>query len=204
MRKVNKNIFSQGRTRILAATLLNVDRWWYLSELARSLKLRPSSLQRELKTLIELEILKTKNIGKQILFSANTEHILFYELRGIIIKSEKFMEPIRKCFEHWKEKIEFIFIFGSIVGNNQSNNSDIDLMIVGDIKLSDFATALKRTERTLNREINPSIYSLSNFKSRISNKDHFITQVLKNKKIFLIGNEKEIKEIITGEQIKAS
>src|ERR1700679_1592820 len=46
-------LFPQVRQGVLAATLGQPDKWWYLSELAGRLGTSPSSLQRELSSLEE-------------------------------------------------------------------------------------------------------------------------------------------------------
>jgi hypothetical protein len=42
------SLFPRTRQAILTATLLHPEHWWYLSDLAKYLGVRPSSLQREL------------------------------------------------------------------------------------------------------------------------------------------------------------
>jgi len=45
-------LFPKTRQAILAATFLEPEKWWYMRELARHLRLTPSSLQRELDHLV--------------------------------------------------------------------------------------------------------------------------------------------------------
>ena len=50
-------LFPQVRQGVLAATLTQPEKWWYLSELADRLGTTPSSLQRELSALVASGIL---------------------------------------------------------------------------------------------------------------------------------------------------
>ncbi len=59
-------LFPTMRGDVLAATLNQPDKWWYLSELTQFLKTTPSSLQRELKALVDGGILAQCREGPAI------------------------------------------------------------------------------------------------------------------------------------------
>jgi len=63
-------LFPKTRQAILAATFGEPRRWWYMRELARHLRLTPSSLQRELASLVRGGILVQKREGKHVYFQA--------------------------------------------------------------------------------------------------------------------------------------
>jgi len=65
-------LFPTVRGDVLAATLTQPDKWWYLSELAQFLRTTPSSLQRELKTLVDGGTLQTRREGARAYFKADT------------------------------------------------------------------------------------------------------------------------------------
>src|SRR5258707_15836580 len=58
MRKIRMidALFPRTRRDILASTYGQPERWFYLSELAEQLKTSPSSLQRELKSLVSSSV----------------------------------------------------------------------------------------------------------------------------------------------------
>ena len=65
-------LFPQVRQGVLAATLGQPDRWWYLSELAGRLGTRPSSLQRELSSLVASGIWVHRREGTRAYSKAET------------------------------------------------------------------------------------------------------------------------------------
>jgi DNA-binding transcriptional ArsR family regulator len=75
-------LLPKTRQGILAATLLQPEKAWYVSELARRMGVPPSSLQRELRDLAEAGILKTHRQGRMSYYQANVESPLFPDLRG--------------------------------------------------------------------------------------------------------------------------
>ena len=82
------SLFPSVRQGVLAATLTRPEKWWYLSELAEFLHTRPSSLQRELRSLEQSGILKQRKDGRRTYFKAETRSPIFRELRSIFEKTD--------------------------------------------------------------------------------------------------------------------
>src|SRR5216684_89037 len=47
----------------------------------------------------------------------------------------------------------------------------------------------------IGRSINPTVYSLAEFKSKLAAGNHFLTSVLKGQKVFLVGDEDELRKV---------
>src|SRR5260370_35467540 len=80
-------LFPQVRQGVLAATLGQPDKWWYLSELAGRLGTSPSSLQRELSSLVASGILVHRREGKRAYFKAETHSPVFRDLQQLFEKT---------------------------------------------------------------------------------------------------------------------
>ena len=80
-------LFPKVRQQILSTLLLDSDRAWYLSDLANHHHLTPSSLQRELASLVEVGILTSYRDGNRAYFKADAECPVFRELQGFFIKT---------------------------------------------------------------------------------------------------------------------
>jgi len=76
-------LLPKTRQGILAATLVQPDKSWYITELARRMAVPASSLQRELHDLTEVGILKTHSQGRMVYYQANTDSPVFPDLRGL-------------------------------------------------------------------------------------------------------------------------
>ena len=58
-------------------------------------------------------------------------------------------------------------MFGSIAKGTDTANSDVDLMIIGDgLDYLEAYGAVREAEAVLNRPVNPTIYSLQEFRKR--------------------------------------
>lgn len=85
------------------------------------------------------------------------------------------------------------FIYGSIAKQEDSANSDIDLMIIGDnLTYSDLLFILAKAGKQLGRTINPTFYSRANWIQKYKKENNFIKQIMHHPKIFLIGTESEL------------
>ncbi len=189
-------LFPKTRQAILAATFREPQKWWYMRELARHLRLTPSSLQRELDHLVRGGILRQKHEGKHVYFQAVTDSPIFEELRGLILKTVGLADVIRGVLKPFADRIQWAFIYGSIARAEEHGASDVDLMIIGRVGLAAISSPLRKTEQKLHRAINPTIYTADQFKSKIKANDQFVTTVLRSKKIFLLGDAREFDKAV--------
>jgi len=75
--------------------------------------------------------------------------------------------------------------------------SDVDVMVVGRAGLADLSSALRKTEERLGKEVNVTAYSPEEFREKIKSRDHFLTAVLRERKQFVKGGQRELDEIIS-------
>jgi uncharacterized protein len=143
-------LFPKTRQSILAATFGEPQRWWYMRELARHLRLTPSSLQRELASLIRGGILIQRREGKHVYFQAAADSPIFQELQGLILKTVRLADVIRDVLKPLANRIQWAFIYGSVARSDEHSGSDVDLMLIGQVRLSDVSSPLRKAERRLN------------------------------------------------------
>jgi DNA-binding transcriptional ArsR family regulator len=186
------SLFPRTRQAILTATLLHPDRWWYLSDLAKHLGVRPSSLQRELAALTNAELLCRRRDGNRVYFQANSDCPFLPELQGLLVKTAGLVDVLRETLAPFATRIHWAFIYGSVARAEELATSDIDLMIIGKVGLADLAPALRRAEKRLSRAVNPTLYSREEFVTKLRAKDHFLIAVLNGAKLFILGDSHEL------------
>jgi DNA-binding transcriptional ArsR family regulator len=184
-------LFPKTRQAILAATLGEPRRWWYMRELARHLRLTPSSLQRELASLVRGGIILQKREGKHVYFQAATESPIFQELQGLILKTVGLADVMRDALKPLADRIQWAFIYGSIARSGEHSASDVDLMIIGQVGLAEVSSPLRKAERRLGRAVNPTTFTSGEFAARMKSNHHFVTTVLRSKKLFILGDSLE-------------
>ena len=197
-------LFPATRQAILATVLLQPEKSWYLSDLAAHLKRRnPSSLQRELESLVAAEILLRREQGNRVYFQANCDCPVFAELAGLLAKTSGLTEVVQRALAGLAPQIAVAFVHGSIARSHEHATSDVDLLVVGEVGLAEVSNAL-RSERRLSRSINASIYSPAELAAKVAAGNHFLTTVLKGEKTFLIGNPHDLEKLVANEPHSAS
>jgi predicted nucleotidyltransferase len=191
------SLFPGVRQDVLGATLTRPDKWWYLSELAEFLHTRPSSLQRELSSLEQSGILQQRKDGRRRYFKAEARSPIFRELRSIFEKTVGLIPTLRNALQPFANKLVSAFVYGSIARHEERAASDVDLMVIGDVGLTDLAPTLRKAERRLGREVNVTNYSVGEFRKKIAAGDHFLTAVLKGSLQFVKGEQRDL-DAITG------
>jgi predicted nucleotidyltransferase len=189
-------LFPTTRGAVLAATLTQPDKWWYLSELAQFIGTAPSSLQRVLKALVDGGILEQRREGTRIYFKAEMRSPLFPELRGLLEKTAGLLPTLRQALKPFAGRIDCAFVYGSVARSREHALSDVDLLVIGVVGLAELAPALRKVEARLGREVNVTSYSVPEFEKKVAEKDHFVSEVLRGPKEFLKGNERDLDEVI--------
>jgi predicted nucleotidyltransferase len=182
-------LLPKTRQGILAATLVQPEKAWYASELAQRLGVPSSSLQRELHDLSEVGILKIHRQGRMVYYQANTESPVFPDLRGLLLKTAGLVDVLAQALKPFARKLVAVFVYGSIASGGEKSDSDIDLMVVGDVSPEELALPLRRAREMLGREINPTVYTPAEFSKKSAANDPFLSQVLDKPKLFVLGNK---------------
>ena len=186
------SLFPSIRQGVLAATLTQPEKWWYLSELAGFLRTRPSSLQRELRSLVHSGILEQRKDGRRIYFKAQMRSPIYSELRSIFEKTIGLIPTLRSVLGPFDKKIVCAFVYGSIARHEEHATSDVDLMVIGSVGLAELAPSLGRAEKRLGREVNVTNYSVDEFRKKVAQGDHFVTNVLQGSLQFVKGEQRDL------------
>ncbi len=159
-------------------------------ELARRSKLNEATVRQELQKLSRLGIVEARRSGNRTYFRANTLHPLYPDIRNLVLKTSGLVDVLRGALTD--PGVQFAFVFGSIADGTEKATSDVDLMVLGSIRLRELTGLLAESVATLGREINPHILTPKEFSRRRTEGDHFITSVLASPKLFVIGSEDEL------------
>jgi len=143
----------------------------HLRELARTIDCNFSAVQREAKRLSGLGILVAAKVG-------------------LVRKSEGSIEILRQAIG--KKGIDVAFVFGSVAAETERIESDVDVMIIGEIGLREIVKRLTGVSARIGREINPHVMKAIEFSKRKMNRDHFVSCIWKQPKQFLVGSEDDL------------
>jgi predicted nucleotidyltransferase len=195
--KKNKNhlctgLFGKTRQAVLALLYGQADTSFYTRQIFDAVKTGRGAVQRELENLSEEGIIVREVWGRQVYYRANDKCPIFNELKGIVRKTFGVADILRQNLMPLADKIRVAFIFGSVARSTDERKSDIDLMVVGEVPFGDVVALLSGAEEALGREVNPVVYPVDEFRHKVEKGHHFVTSVLGEQKIFLIGDEIEL------------
>jgi hypothetical protein len=69
------------------------------------------------------------------------------------------------------------------------------LMVLSDAPFSDVVSALSPAQKALGREINPTVFPVSEFRSKLVAGNHFLRSVMREKRLFVLGTEHELAKL---------
>jgi predicted nucleotidyltransferase/DNA-binding HxlR family transcriptional regulator len=182
-------LFGQTRSAVLGALLLRPETALHVRELARLTGASPGSLHRDLRALADLGLLVRQEVGRQVHYRANVESPVFEELAGLLRKTAGLVDVLRKVLAPMAAKIDQAFVYGSMASGEAHTHSDVDLMIIGSVGFTDVVLALSDAQKTLRREVNPTVLTPQELAQKLRQKNGFVAQVWRGPKLWVIGHE---------------
>jgi predicted nucleotidyltransferase len=177
---------------VLALLYSHPDEEFYLRQMVRAIGTGLGATQREVKTLTDAGIIRRRVRGRQIYYQANPDCPIFSELRGMVVKTAGVADVLRTALAPLADRIEIAFIYGSVARGKERRGSDVDVLVVGDVTFAEVTATLGQAQEILKREVNPTVYPVAEFKSKLAANHHFIKSVMKEARIVLIGDEREL------------
>jgi predicted nucleotidyltransferase/predicted transcriptional regulator len=185
-------LFTSTQQRVLGLLFGQTERSFFANELISRTGSGSGAVQRELKRLASSGLVTVQRIGNQKHYQANSESPVFDELRRLVVKTVAMVDPIRRALEPLAERIELALLYGSVAKGTDTAASDIDILIVAeDLTLEDLYSALTPVEKSLQRSINPTLYTPKEFRDRKASGNAFIARVLSGEHVVLMGDTNE-------------
>lgn len=183
-----KTLFNKTQTMLLKLFVANPDKAYYIQEVGKILEKKPGVFQRDLYALEEIEILTSYYQGGARYFQINKNYPVYQEIKNIINKTVGIGAVLKKLLSKF-DRIKVSFMFGSVAQQEFDQDSDVDLMVVGQIDEDELLKKISLAEKNIHREINYHIYSVKDWQKKVKNKDSFILNLIRRSKIFLVGNQ---------------
>jgi len=186
-------LFPKVRQQVLAVLFGTPDRSFYANEVIALAQSGTGAVQRELAGLSEAGLLTVRKQGNQKHYQANASAPVFAELRGLVLKTMGVADVLRSALAPLAGQVDAAFIYGSIARQQDTAQSDVDVMIVsGTLGYGEVFGALEVASTSLGRKVNPTLYTPANWAQRMKNDNAFVTRVWQQPKIWLIGSEEQL------------
>jgi predicted nucleotidyltransferase len=184
-------LFSSTRAELLSLFFNNPDSKFYLREIARHIGKDAAGIKRELDTLVKIGILGREKRGVQKFYYADKSSPIFTELKGLIFKTTGVQGSVKAALSRLKG-VRAAFIYGSYATGAEKEDSNINLMVIGQVNITELNDMVMVLEEKLKREIDYLVFDEQEYRKRKDAKDPYIREIVKGKKIFLVGKEDEL------------
>ncbi len=186
-------LFPKVRQRVLGVLFGNPGRSFYGNEVIALAQSGTGAVQRELAALLDAGLLLMTKRGNQKHFQANAAAPVFAELRGLVLKTMGLADVLRAALAPLEAQISAAFVYGSVAKQQDTAQSDIDVLIVSStLGYADVFGALENATTQLGRKVNPTLYTPDDIAKRLAQDNSFITRVLQQPKIWLIGTKEQL------------
>lgn len=151
---------SKLQADILAALLLNPEREYSLTDLARRFDAPLSTVHYEVKRLTGAGLLRRRNVGRSVIVQANSSNRLVEPLAELLFLSWGPMQVVADEFAGL-DGAEHVLIFGSWAARYRQWHGppphDLDVLVVGRPRRESVYDAADRAEQRLAMPVNPVI-----------------------------------------------
>lgn len=187
-----KNLFiSKVRIKLLEQFIFNQSEEYHVRGLVRIMNEEINAIRRELINLRDAGILKSQEQGNKIVYTLNPECPILPELISIIYKDSvagRFLYELGSK----KVKAEIVILAKPYITGKYETNTDVDVLFVGNIDIKTLTQEMKEFERLAGREIRYSVITMKDFDFAKKKRESFLTNILDNEKILLLGSEKTL------------
>ena len=182
---------SKTRVKLLYLFLNNLEKSFYVREITRMIDEQINSVRRELANMVSVGIVKQDAIDNKLYYSVNEDYPYVKPL--MVIFSDKNNDDKKPASASWDDSIKRIRGLKIAITAGKldiGSIASVDLLLVGD-NMSALAikNLIKRIEKAKKSEINYAIMTYDDFYYRMSVKDRFIMDMIRNKHSVLLDTE---------------
>jgi predicted nucleotidyltransferase len=178
---------SKSRVKILELLLLNPTREFHLREISRQIRVSAPYVRREVTNLMELGLVLKRSQGNLTLFKLNKNSPIAEELKRIFLKTESFGRFIRDSLGE-VGNIRFALIYGSFARGDESERSDVGLLVVGDVDERRMLSIIEEVEERLGREVNYVAWSEGEFEKKAREGVPLLKEIVNTPVIMIVGD----------------
>jgi len=172
----------------------NSDREFYFREIAASLNKEPGAIQNYLNSLVKQNILQDERKGNMRFFKLNKNHPIYEEIKSIISKTIGIEYKLKELVSVLS-KVEYAFIFGSIAKGKEYGDSDIDLLLIGEVNQDFLVEKISKLQSELSREINYQIYTKDEVIKKLTERNEFFKNIFSEPIINLKGDPDDFRKL---------
>jgi predicted nucleotidyltransferase len=177
---------SEMQLRLLALLLLQTERSWTLQELTETLGAPQSSVHRELGRAEAAGIITRDSDARPHRFRAATDDPFHEPLATLLDRSVGVEEQLRTALD--RPDVAAAVIYGSWATGTRRPDSDIDVLVVGDVDLRELRRTVRPISKGAGRTVDLTVLTVDEFNELVAERSSFARRVLDSQVTHLVGD----------------
>lgn len=180
-------ITSEVRVKLLIELFSEPNKNLYVRELTRRVGTEVNAIRRELKRLTLAGVLKKEQRGNRLYYIVRKDYSYYHELLSMVAKISGVGGAVVEA--HNKiGKVKLAVLAQEFIEGRESKSDQLDLLFVGDLDLSALELLMKEQIKKIEKDINYTAISETEFTSLKSRKETFLVSFLIAPNVVLIGS----------------
>lgn len=185
-------VISRVRVKVLTLFLSHPGVIFHVRDIVRRVDEEINAVRRELAHMEKAGMVSKEHRANRLFYTFRKDYPLYFELMELVCKSTGLGADVIKQ-KAKLGKLKFVMISGRYIrGLPKKSQSDVDLVVVGNVVLPELSQIIKAEEGRREREINYTVMTEDEFAFRKSRRDPFVISVLVGSRVMVIGDEEEL------------
>lgn len=185
-------VISRVRVKVLTLFLSHPGVIFHVRDIVRRVDEEINAVRRELAHMEKAGMVSKEHRANRLFYTFRKDYPLYFELMELICKSTGIGADVIKQ-KAKLGKLKFVMISGRYIrGLPKKSQSDVDLVVVGNVVLPELSQIIKSEEARREREINYTVMTEDEFAFRKSRRDPFVISVLVGSRVMVVGDEEEM------------
>lgn len=185
-------IISRVRVKILTLLLSHPGVIFHVRDIVRKVDEEINAVRRELAHMEHAGMVSKEQRANRLFYVFRKDYPLYFELMELVAKTSGLGWDILKQ-KAKLGKLKFVMVSGRYLrGLPKKSQTDVDLLIVGNVVLPELSQIIKAEEVRREREINYTVMTEEEFAFRKSRRDPFVLSIVASSRVMIVGDEEEL------------
>ncbi len=194
MAKLSDFMLSKVRVELIELFFTKPSEMWYVRELTRLVGEEINAVRRELARMQDVGMVKSEERGNRLYYMLNPQYDFFNDLLTLVAKTTGLGKEIKKNRKKLGD-VQYVMFSGKFARYGKRANTDVDILIVGNVVLPELTAVVKVEEAKREHEINYTVMTTEEFLFRKNRRDPFLREILSGGRVLIIGDEDSLLEV---------
>lgn len=187
-------MLSKVRVELVELFFQKPEEMWYVRELTRLVGEEINAVRRELSRMQEVGMVRSEERGNRLYYMLNTQYDFFPDLLTLVAKTTGLGKELKKNRKKLGD-VDFVLFSGTFARRKPHKNTDVDILVIGNIVIPEMSALVKEEEAKRGHEINYTVMTSEEFEFRKIRRDPFLRDLLAGGRVMIIGDEDSLLEV---------